>query len=43
VFSQDERRFGVWAIRRRRLTARGVQPVGSAHHVFAWFDVYGAV
>jgi transposase len=30
-------------IRRRRLTARGVQPVGPVQHVFAWFYVYGAV
>jgi hypothetical protein len=31
------------AVRRRRLTARGVQPVGAVPHVFAWFYVYGAV
>jgi putative transposase len=30
-------------IRRRRLTARGVQPVGTIQHVFEWFYVYGAV
>jgi transposase len=30
-------------IRRRRLTARGLQPVGAVQHVFAWFDVDGAV
>jgi transposase len=30
-------------VRRRRLTARGVQPVGSVQHVFQWFYVYGAV
>jgi transposase len=30
-------------IRRRRLTARGVQPVGPVQHVFEWFYVYGAV
>jgi transposase len=30
-------------VRRRRLTARGRQPVGSVQHVFEWFDVYGAV
>ena len=28
VFSQDESRFGLLTIRRRRLTAHGVQPVG---------------
>jgi hypothetical protein len=41
--SQDESRFGLLTIRRRRLTARGVQPVGRVHHVFQWFYVYGAV
>jgi transposase len=43
VFSQDESRFGLWTIRRRRLTARGVQPVGPVQHVFEWLYVYGAV
>ncbi len=43
VFSQDESRFGLLTIRRRRLTARGVQPVGTVQHVFQWFYVYGAV
>ena len=43
VFSQDERRFGLLTIRRRRLTARGVQPVGQIQHVFEWCYVYGAV
>jgi transposase len=43
VFSQDESRFGLRTIRRRRLTARGVQPVGTVQHVFKWFYVYGAV
>jgi transposase len=43
VFSQDESRFGLLTVRRRRLTARGVQPVGAVQHVFEWFYVYGAV
>jgi transposase len=43
VFSQDESRFGLLTVRRRRLTAAGVQPVGSVQHVFEWFYVYGAV
>jgi putative transposase len=30
-------------IRRRRLTAYGVQPIGSVQQVFAWFSGYGAV
>jgi hypothetical protein len=42
VFSQDESRFGLLTVRRRRLTACGVQPVGLIHHVFEWFYVYGA-
>ena len=43
MFSQDGSRFGLLTIRRRRLTARGVQPVGAVQHVFTWFYVYGAV
>ena len=43
MFSQDESRFGLLTIRRRRLTARGVQPVGPVQHVFEWFYVFGAV
>jgi transposase len=43
VFSQDESRFGLLTVRRRRLTACGVQPVGVIQHVFEWFYVYGAV
>jgi hypothetical protein len=27
VFAQDETRLGLWPISRRRITARGVQPV----------------
>ena len=43
VFSQDESRCGLLTVRRRRLTARGVQPVGTIQHVFKWFYIYGAV
>ena len=43
MFSQDESRFGLLTVRRRRLTARGVQPVGPVQHVFEAFYVYGAV
>jgi putative transposase len=43
VFSQDESRFGWLAVRRRRRTARGVQPVGALQHVCEWFYVYSAV
>lgn len=43
VFSQDDSRFGLLTSRRRRLTARGVQPVGAVQHVFEWGSVDGAV
>jgi transposase len=43
VFSQDESRFGVRTVRRRRLTASGVQPVGVVQHWYEGFYVYGAV
>ncbi len=43
VFSQDESRCGLLTIRRRRLTARGVQPLGTIQHLFDWCSVYGAV
>ncbi len=43
LFSQDEARCGLLTVRRRRLTARGVQPVGTVQHSFEWFYVYGAV
>ncbi len=43
VCSQDESRFGLLTVRRRRLAARGVQPLGTVQHVFDWFYVYGAV
>lgn len=43
MFSQDESRFGLLTVRRRRLTAWGIQPVGPVQHVFEWFYVYGAV
>jgi transposase len=43
VFSQDESRFGLLTVRRRRLTAGGVQPVGAVQPVVEWFYVYGAV
>jgi transposase len=43
VFSQDESRVGLLTVRRRRLTACGVQPVGLIQHTFEWFYIYGAV
>ena len=43
VFSHDESRFGLLPVRRRRLTAQGVQPSGAVQHVCEGFSVYGAV
>lgn len=43
VFAQDESRFGLLTVRRRRLMARGVQPVGTVQHTFHSFYLYGAV
>lgn len=43
VFSQDDSRFGLLPIRWRRLTARGIQPVGPVQHMVAWCYVDGAV
>jgi hypothetical protein len=43
VCSQDESRFGLLTVRRRRLTARGIQAVGPVQHTCEWFYVYGAV
>jgi putative transposase len=42
-FSPDERRVGLLTVRRRRLPARGVQPVGSVPQLFEWVSVSGAV
>lgn len=43
LFTQDESRLGLLTVRRRRLTACGVQPVGSLQHRYEWFYIYGAV
>ena len=43
VCSHDDSRCGLLTIRRRRRTARGVQPVGSVQHVVKGCYVYGAV
>jgi transposase len=42
-FSQDDSRLGWLTVRRRRLTACGVQPVGAIQHVCVWLYVDGAV
>ncbi len=43
VFCQDESRFGVLPIRRRRITFTGVKPLGAVQYRFENFYVYGAV
>ena len=43
MFSHAESRFGLLTVRRRRLTARGVQPIGIVPHVFDGCSVDGAV
>ena len=43
VCRQAESDGGLLTVRRRRLTACGVPPVGPLPHVFAWCDVDGAV
>src|SRR5262245_37818189 len=43
VFSQDESRFGLLTVRRRRLTACGVQPIGTIQHVLEWSAASGPV
>ena len=43
MLSQDDSRFGLLPVRRRRLPAWGVHPVGPLHHVFEWCYAYGAV
>ena len=43
VFAQDESRFGLHTIRRRRITARGVKPIGTLQHDYANCWLYGCV
>jgi putative transposase len=43
VCSQDASRVGLLTVRRRRLTAPGVQPLGVLQHTCAWCSVDGAV
>jgi transposase len=43
VFSEDESRFGLLPLRKRRITGKGVKPVGAVQHRFESFYVYGAV
>jgi transposase len=43
VFAQDETRLGLLPVVRRRITARGVQPIATVMHQFDNFYLYGAV
>ena len=43
LWSQDESRFGLITIQRRRITLRGVKPVGTFQQKFDNFYVFGAV
>lgn len=43
VWAMDESRLGLQTIRRRRITARGTQPVGTYQHAFSNFYLYGAI
>ena len=43
VFSQDESRVGLLPVKRRRLTLRGVKPVGRVQYTFESYYLYGAV
>lgn len=43
VFSQDESRFGLITVQRRRITLKGVKPIGPFQQKFESFYVYGAV
>jgi transposase len=43
IFCQDESRFGLLPVQRRRMTLSGVKPVGTVQYCFENFSVYGAV
>ena len=43
IHCQDEARFGLKTTRRRRITARGVKPIGTCQHAYANTWVYGTV
>lgn len=43
VWAMDESRFGLKTVQRRRITLRGVKPIGHFQHEFDNFYVYGAV
>lgn len=43
IWAYDESRLGVQTIRRRRITACGITPVGHFQHRFENFYLYGAI
>lgn len=43
VWAMDESRFGLQTVRRRRITLRGIKPIGRYQHAFENFYLYGAV
>ena len=43
IFCEDESRFGLLPIQRRRITLTGVKPLGAVQYHFENFYVYGAV
>lgn len=43
LFAHDESRLGLQTIRRRRITARGVKPLGPAQHDYANCWLYGCI
>lgn len=43
VWWQDESRFGLHTIHRRRLTLRGVKPSGVSQYAFDWLHLFGIV
>lgn len=43
LWAMDESRFGLHTVRRRRITLRGIKPIGRYQHDFANFYVYGVV
>jgi hypothetical protein len=43
VFCQDESRLGLMPIRRRRLTLRGIKPVGPVQYRFESYSLSGAI
>jgi transposase len=43
VWTQDESRFGLITIQRRRLTLRGIKPLAPSQHELEWSYLYGGV